>query len=32
MRRFKESESIFVKPDKSGNLYEIEKGKHKQMM
>ena len=27
MRRFKESESIFVKSDKSGNLYEIEKGK-----
>ena len=32
MRRFKESESIFVKSDKSGNLYEIEKGKYKQMM
>ena len=29
MRRFKESESIFVKSDKSGNLYEIEKGKYK---
>ena len=26
MRRFKESENIFVKSDKSGNLYEIEKG------
>ena len=23
MRRFKESENIFVKSDKSGNLYEI---------
>ena len=32
MRRFKESESIFVKSDKSGNLYEIEKGKYQQMM
>ena len=32
MRRFKESKSIFVKLDKSDNLYEIEKGKHKQMM
>ena len=32
MRRFKESDSIFVKSDKSGNLYEIEKGKYKQMM
>ena len=32
MRRFKESKSIFVKSDKSGNLYEIEKGKYKQMM
>ena len=32
MRRFKESESIFVKSDKSGNLYEIEKGRYKQMM
>ena len=32
MRRFKESENIFVKSDKSGNLYEIEKGKYKQMM
>ena len=32
MRRFKEPESIFVKSDKSGNLYEIEKGKYKQMM
>ena len=32
MRRIKESESIFVKSDKSGNLYEIEKGEHKQMM
>ena len=28
-RRFKESENIFVKSDKSGNLYEIEKGKYK---
>ena len=27
IRRFKESENIFVKSDKSGNLYEIEKGK-----
>ena len=32
MRRFKESENIFVKSDKSRNLYEIEKGKYKQMM
>ena len=32
MRRCKESESIFVKSDKSGNSYEIEKGKYKQMM
>ena len=32
MRRFKESDSIFVKSDKSCNLYEIEKGKYKQMM
>ena len=32
MRIFKESENIFVKSDKSGNLYEIEKGKYKQMM
>ena len=32
MRRFKESDSIFVKSDKSGNLYEIEMGKYKQMM
>ena len=32
MRRFKESEIIFLKSDKSGNLYEIEKGKYKQMM
>ena len=32
MRRFKESENIFVKSDKSGNLYEIEKEKYKQMM
>ena len=32
MRRFKESENIFVKSDKSGNLYEIEKGNYKQMM
>ena len=32
MRRFKESENIFVKSDKSGNLYEIEKGKYKQMI
>ena len=24
MRRFKESEKIFVKSDKTGNLYEIE--------
>ena len=32
MRRFKESENIFIKSDKSGNLYEIEKGKYKQMM
>ena len=31
MRR-KESDSIFVKSDKSGNLYKIEKGKYKQMM
>ena len=29
MRRFKESESIFVKSNKLGNLYEIEKGKYK---
>ena len=32
MRRIKESDSIFVKSDKSGNLYEMEKGKYKQMM
>ena len=32
MRRFKESEKIFVKSDKSGNLYEIEKEKYKQMI
>ena len=30
--RFKKSESIFVKSDELGNLYEIEKGKYKQMM
>ena len=27
MRRIKESDSIFVKSDKLGNLYEIKKGK-----
>ena len=27
MRRIKESDGIFVKSDKSGNLYEMEKGK-----
>ena len=32
MRRITESDGIFVKSDKSGNLYEIEKGKYKQMM
>ena len=32
MRRIKESDSIFVKSEKSGDLYEIEKGKYKQMM
>ena len=32
MRRIKESDGIFVNSDKSGNLYEIEKGKYKQMM
>ena len=32
MRRIKESDSIFVKSDKSGNLYEIEKQKYNQMM
>ena len=32
MRRIKESDSIFVKSDKSDNLYEIEKGQYKQMM
>ena len=32
MRRIKESDCIFVKSDKSGSLYEIEKGKFKQMM
>ena len=32
MRRIKESDSIFVKSNKSGNLYEIEMGKYKQMM
>ena len=32
MRRIKESDSIFEKSDKSGNLYEKEKGKYKQMM
>ena len=32
MRRIKESNGIFVKSDKSGNLYEITKGKYKQMM
>ena len=32
IRRIKESDGIFVKSDKSGNLYEIEKGKYEQMM
>ena len=32
MRRIKESYSMFVKSDKSDNLYEIEKGRYKQMM
>ena len=32
MRRFKVSETILVKSDKSGNLYYIEKGKYEQMM
>ena len=32
MRRFKESETIFVKSDKSVNLYKIEKEKYKQMI
>ena len=32
MRRFKESEKIFVKSDKSGNLYKIEKEKYRQMI
>ena len=32
MRRIKESDGIFVKSDKSGNLYEIEKGKYKQII
>ena len=32
MRRIKESDGIFVKSDKSGNLYQMEKGKYKQMM
>ena len=32
MRRIKESDGIFVKSDKSGNFYEIEKGKYKQMV
>ena len=32
MRSSKESEKIFVKSDKSGNLYEIEKEKYKQMI
>ena len=32
MRRIKESDGIFVKSDKSSNLYEMEKGKYKQMM
>ena len=32
MRKFKESEKIFVKSDKSGNLYKIEKEKYRQMI
>ena len=32
IRRIKEPDGIFVKSDKSGNLYEIEKGRYKQMM
>ena len=32
MRRFKESEKIFVKSDKSDNLYKIEKEKYEQMI
>ena len=32
MRKIRESDGIFVKSDKSGNLYEIEKGKYKQMV
>ena len=32
MRIIKEFDGIFVKSDKSGNLYEMEKGKYKQMM
>ena len=32
MRKFKESGKIFVKSDKSGNLYKIEKEKYRQMI
>ena len=32
MRRIKGSDGIFVKSDKSGNLYEIDNGRYKQMM
>ena len=32
MRKFKESGKIFVKSDKSGNLYKIVKEKYRQMI
>ena len=32
MRRIKGSDGIFVKSQKLGNLYEIDKGRYKQMM
>ena len=32
MRKFKESGKIFVKSDKSGNLYKIEKEKYREMI
>ena len=31
-RRIKVSDGIFVKSDKSGNLYEIDKGRYKHVM
>ena len=32
MRKFKESGKIFVKSDKSGNLYKMEKEKYREMI